>query len=152
MENQNALSGEKRKSPFSKFKLVLYALALVGLVWLGLQAYWEFYKFKLWFAGFGTGVFGISGLILGFIYFHSAHKIYEQIKQMPGGISKIGSYIGFSLGLILLNPLSWSLAFWLFTPPGGLNSAGEWFFIGCSAAAGIVLLLERLFAKKKTIP
>jgi hypothetical protein len=140
----------ENKKSFSEFKLVLYALALVGLIWLGLQAYWEFFKFKLWLAGFGTGVFGISGLILGFIYFHSVHKIYEQIKQIPGGISKIGSYIGFSLGLILVNPLPWSLALWLFTPPGGLNSAGEWFFIGCSIGAVIVLSLERLFAKKKS--
>jgi hypothetical protein len=139
----------ENKRDFSKFKLILYVLALVGMIWLGLQAYWEFYKFKLWFAGVGTGAFGISGLILGFIYFHSVHKIYEQIKQKPGGIGKFGYYIGFSLGLILVNPLPWSLALWLFTPPGGLNSAGEWFFIGCSVSAGIVLLLERIFAKKK---
>jgi hypothetical protein len=126
----------------------LYSLALVGLIWLGLQSYWEFYKFKLWFAGVGTGVFGISGLMLWFIYIQSVHKIHEQIKLKPGGIGKIGSYIGFSLGLILVNPLSWSLALWLFTPPGGLHLAGEWFFAGCAAAAVIVLLLERIFTKK----
>lgn len=152
MEKQNILSSGKPNRPFSKFKLVLYALALVGLVWLGLEGYWEFFKFKIWLAGFGTGAFWISGLILGFIYFHSVHKIHERIKELPGGVKKIGSYIAFSLGLILVNPLPWSLAIWFFTPPGDLNTAGEWFFIGCSVAAGIVLLLERLFAKKKSNP
>ncbi len=138
----------ENKERFSKFKLVLYVLALVGLIWLGLQAYWEYYKFKLWFAGVGTGVFGISGLILGFIYFHSVHKIHERLKEMPGGLGKIGAYVAFIIGLILVNPLPWSLALWLFTPPGSLNIAGEWFFIGCSFAAVIVLSLERFFAKK----
>ena len=152
MEKQNTLSSGKPVRPFSKLKLVLYLLALVGLIWLGLEGYWEFFKFKIWLAGFGTGAFWISGLILGFIYFHSVHKVYERINEMPSGVKKIGSYTAFSIGLIFANPLPWSLALWLLTPPGSLNTVGEWFFIGCSIAAGIVLLLERLFAKKKATP
>jgi hypothetical protein len=71
---------------------------------------------------------------------------------MPNGAKKIGSYAAFSLGLVVANPLPLSLALWIFFPPGDLKTAGHWFFIGCSVAGGIVILLERLFAKKKPKP
>jgi hypothetical protein len=134
---------------FSKFKLALYLLALIGLVWLGLQAYWGFFKLKIWMSGFGTGAFWIIGLIVGFIYFHSAHRIHERIKEMPRGLKKIGSYAGFSLALVIVNPLVWSLGVWVFSPIGGTQTMCEWLFIGCAVATVIVLALERLFAKKK---
>ncbi len=136
------------KKRFTKFKLVLYLLAALGFIWLGIQAYWGYFKLKIWLAGFGTGAFWILGLIGGFIYFHSAHRIYERIKEMPGGIKKAGGYTAFSMGLLVINPLPWSLVLWIFLPPGSLKTAGHWFFIGCSVAGGIVILLERLFAKK----
>lgn len=129
-------------------KLFLYFLALVGLVWFVFEAYWAYFKFKIWASGFGTGVFWIAGLICGFIYFYAAHKIQERIKSQQSQWEKGGSYIAFALGLLLLNPLSLSLALWLFTPPGSLNTAAYWFFIGCFIGSGIVLLLERLFSKK----
>lgn len=134
---------------FTKFKLTLYLLALVGLGWLGIQAYWGFFKLRIWLAGFGTGAFWILGLIAGFIYFHSVHRIHERIKEIPQGTKRVGAMAGFSLGLVVTNPLPWSLALWIFCPPGGLKTVGHWFFIGCSVATGIVLALERLFGKKK---
>jgi hypothetical protein len=140
------------KKRFTKFKLGLYLLALVGLGWLGIQAYWGFFKLRIWLAGFGTGAFWILGLIAGFIYFHSAHRIYERIKDMPQGAKKAGAYTGFSLALLVVNPLPWSLALWIFCPPGGLKTVGHWFFIGCAVASLIVLALERMFAKKKPKP
>src|SRR5690348_4963895 len=109
MDNPSGLNDSKKKKPFTKFKLTLYALALVGLGWLGVQAYWGFFKFKIWLAGFGTGAFWILGLIAGFVYFHSVHRIHERIKEMPQGAKKAASYAGFSLGLIILNPLPISL-------------------------------------------
>ncbi len=136
------------KKRFTKFKLILYLLAALGLVWVGIQAYWGLFKLKLWLAGFGTGAFWILGLIGGFIYFHSVHKIYERIKDMPQGIKKGVVYTVFSLGLVVVNPLPLSLLLWIFLPPGSLQTAGHWFFIGCCVAAVIVLTLERLFAKK----
>jgi hypothetical protein len=140
------------KKRFTKFKLVLYLLAGLGLVWLGIQAYWGLFKLKIWLAGFGTGAFWIMGLIGGFIYFHSVHRIHERIKDMPQGINKAVAYTIFSLGLVVVNPIPLSLIVWIFLPPGDLKTAGHWFFIGCSLAGGIVILLERLFAKKPLKP
>lgn len=136
-----------KKSSF-KLKLLLYLFALMGLVWFGFQAYWEYFKFKLWLAGFGTGAFWAAGMVAGFVYFYAAHKIYERIKAMPSNAEKIGSYIVFALALLVLNPLILSLASILFTPPGSLNTASLWFFYGCAIGSGIVLFLERLFTKK----
>lgn len=140
------------KKRFTKFKLFFYLLALVGVGWLGIQAYWGLFKLRIWLAGFGTGAFWVLGLIAGFIYFHSVHRIHERIKEMPQGIRKTGAYTGFSLGLVVINPLPLSLSLWIFFPPGNLKEFGHWFFIGCSVATGIVLVLERLFAKKKPKP
>ena len=136
------------KNFISTFKLLLYALALIGLIWLGLQAYWGFFKFKIWFAGFGTGAFFVLGLIAGFIYYQAVHRIHERVREMPAGVKKALAYAVLSAGLIVANPLPLSLVLWIFTPPGDLNSAGEWFLIGCAIATVTVLLLERLFAKK----
>lgn len=136
------------KKPFTKFKLSLYLLALVGLGWLGVQVYWGFFKFKLWLAGFGNGAFWILGLIGGFIYFHAVHRIYERVRGMSQGFQKALAYGGFCLGLVAVNPLPWSLILWIFWPPGGLKTIGHWFFLGCGLAAVIVIVLERLFAKK----
>lgn len=140
------------KKRFTKFKLFLYLCALVGLGWLGVQTYWGFFKLKLWLAGFGTGAFGVLGLIAGFIYFHSVHRIRERIKEMPQGAKKVSATAGFWLALIVVNPLPWSLALWVFCPPGGLKTIGHWFFIGCSVAGAIVVSLERMFAKKSPKP
>ena len=148
MDNQGAATSGKQKKPSFKFKLILYSLALVGLVWLGLQGYWEFFKFKLWLGGFGNGVFWAAGIVCGFIYFYSAHKIHERIKVMPVKAERYGSYAAFSLGLLTVSPLTVSLALWMFTPPGSLNTADQWFFWGCAIGSGIVLVLERLFTKK----
>ncbi len=150
MENTPA-AGKPKKSSFT-FKLVLYTFALVGLVWLGLQLYWEYFKFKLWLSGFGNGFFWAVGLIAGFIYFYAVHKIHERIKTILVQAKKVGAYILFCLGLIVLNPLTLSLALWMFSPPGSLNTADQWFFWGCAIGSGIVLLLERLFAKKPALP
>ncbi|GEM_PF-2086285 len=140
------------KKRFTKLKLTFYLLALVGLGWLAIQAYWGFFKLKIWMGGFGTGAFWVIGLIAGFIYFYAVHRIHERIREMPQGAAKIGSYAGFILGLLVANPLPWSLALWLFFPPGALKTMGQWFFIGCSVATTIVVSLERLFAKKKPQP
>ena len=148
MDRSPELNDPKKKKRFTKFKLAMYALALTGLVWLGIQAYWGFFKLRIWLSGFGTGAFWILGLIGGFIYFHSVHRIHERIKEMPQGIKKVSAYTGFSLGLVVANPLPLSLALWIFFPPGDLKTFGRWFFIGCSVASGIVLLLERIFRKK----
>ncbi len=142
---------EPKKSSW-KFKLFLYLFALMGLVWFGFQAYWEYFKFKIWLAGFGTGAFWAAGMVAGFAYFYAAHKIYERIKTMPSNAEKIGSVLVFCLALLLVNPLILSLASWIFTPPGSLNTASLWFFGGCAIGSGIVLFLERLFAKKNIKP
>ena len=148
----NPTTPDKPKNSFFWFKLGLYFLALIGLVWLGLQLYWEYFKFKLWLAGFGNGFFWAIGLVVGFIYFYAVHKIHERIKEMPGQAEKIGAYLAFALGLLILNPLTLSLAFWMFSPPGSLNTADQWFFWGCAPGSAIVLMLERLFAKKPPKP
>jgi hypothetical protein len=140
------------KKPFTKFKLALYLLAALGLVWLGIQAYWGFFKFKLWVAGFGTGAFWVIGLISGFIYFYMAHKFHLELKGLPQGIKKIIFYSGFIVGLLVINPIPISLVLWVFTPPGGIHTMAYWFFIGCAIGSGIVLVLERLFAKKPPKP
>jgi len=149
MADPSSAAPQKR---FTKFKLALYLLALVGLGWLAVEAYWGFFKLKIWMAGFGTGAFWVVGLITGFIYFYAVHRIHERIKEMPQGMAKIASYSGFSLALVAANPLPWSLALWIFLPPGALSTMGHWFFIGCSVATVIVIGLERLFAKKKPKP
>jgi hypothetical protein len=149
MDNPKDLkSGKPKKSTFH-WKLILYTLALIGLVWIGFQAYWEYFKFKIWLAGFGTGAFWVAGLISGFVYFHAAHKVHERIKEMGGRPKQLGATLLFSLGLLVLNPLTVSLAAWIFTPPGSVNSVSLTFFWGCAVGSGIVLFLERLFSKKK---
>jgi hypothetical protein len=152
MDNSNLTPAGKPKKSSSKFKLILYALALIGLVWVGFQGSWAWFQFRAWLRGFGTGAFWVTGLIAGFVYFHSVHRIYERIKEMSSGAKKIGSYTAFSLGLLVVNPLPISLAIWVLLPPGSLNTIGHWFFLGCAVAGGIVLILERLFAKKKSKP
>lgn len=142
----------KPKKRFTKFKLSMYALALVGLGWLAVQAYWGFFKLRIWINGFGTGAFWVIGLMVGFVYFYAVHRIYERVKEMPQGVKRVGAYAGFLLGLIISNPLPWSLLLWIFFPPGDLKTFGRWFFIGCSVATVIVVLLERMFAKKKPKP
>lgn len=137
------------KKRFTKFKLFLYLLALVGLGWLGIQAYWGFFKLRIWIEGFGSGAFWVIGLIAGFIYFYAVHRIHERVKEMSQGIRKIGAYTAFSIALVVTNPLPWSLALAIFFPPGDPKSFARSFFIGCSVATGIIVLLERLFAKKK---
>jgi len=144
----NSTTQAKPKKSSLGFKLILYALALIGLVWLGLQLYWEYFKFRLWLAGFGNGFFWAIGLVVGFIYFYAVHKIHERIKGMPSQAEKAGAYVAFSLGLLIVNPLTLSLAFWMFSPPGSLNTSDQWFFWGCAPGSAIVLILERLFAKK----
>lgn len=140
------------KKRSTKFKLFLYLLAIVGLGWLGVQAYWGFFRMRIWLAGFGTGAFWIIGLITGFVYFYAVHRINERLKEMPNRASRVGAYAGFAVALVVTNPLPWSLALWLLFPPGDIKTIGHWFFIGCSVAAGIVILLERMFAKKKSKP
>lgn len=136
------------KPAYSKLKLLRDLLVVVALVWIGIQAYWGYFKFKIWLAGFGTGLFWGAGLVGGFIYFHAVHKIYERIKEMASGSKKVAIYIAFALGLLIVNPVPVSLTLWFFTPPGVLHDDDFSFLIGCAIAAGIVLLLERLFAKK----
>ncbi len=140
------------KKRFTKFKLILYLLATLGLVWLGIQAYWGFFKFKLWVGGFGTGAFWVTGLMSGFIYFYMVHKLHVELKAQPQGIKKISLYSLFILGLLAINPIPISLVLWVFTPPGGVHTMAYWFFLGCAIGSGIVLLLERLFAKKAPKP
>lgn len=140
------------KKRFTKFKLFLYLLALIGLGWLGIQAYWGFFKLRIWIAGFGAGAFWVMGMMAGFIYFYAAHRIYERIKEMSQGIKKIASYVGFGIALVITNPLPWSLLWWIFFPPGVTKNFGRSFFIGCSVATAIVVSLERMFAKKKPKP
>src|SRR6185295_7870276 len=104
MDNPKDVKTSKPQKSSFHWKLVLYAFALIGLVWIGFQLYWEYFKFKIWLAGFGTGAFWIGGLISGFVYFHAAHKIHEQIKEMPQKAKQFGAYILFSLGLLFVNP------------------------------------------------
>jgi len=134
-----------------KRKLALYALALIGLIWVVIWGYWSFFKLKLWLSGFGTGIFWVLGLLSGFVYFYLAHKIQGRIAGTPELWKKAGYYGAFGLGLLFVNPLSLSLALWLFTPPGSLNSIGEWFFFGCLLGAALILGMERLFAPKKNV-
>ena len=150
MEDPKSPTNPRKKS--FKFKLFLYLFALMGLVWFGFQVYWEYFKFKLWLGGFGTGAFWAAGMVSGFVYFYAAHKIYERIKVIPSNGEKIGSYLVFALALLVLNPLILSLASWLFTPPSSVNTISLWFFWGCAIGSGIVLLLERLFMKKAPKP
>ena len=137
--------------PFSKLKLIWYGFLFVGLMGLCLEGYWAYFKLKIWMSGFGVGIFWAFGLIGGFVYFYAAHKFHAELKALPQGLKKFGLYSGFILGLLVLDPIPLSLALWVFTPPGSLNSAALWLLIGSSLGAGIVLFLERLF-KKKTPP
>ena len=110
------------KKRFTKFKLFFYLLALVGVGWLGIQAYWGFFKFRIWLAGFGSGAFWVLGLIAGFIYFHSVHRIHRTHQGNAARRRKSwGLYVGFSLGLVVIEPLPWSLALRYFFPPGDLK-------------------------------
>ena len=136
------------KKRFTKFKLALYLLALLGLGWLGIQVYWGFFQFKIWLAGFGTGAFWVLGLIGGFTYFHAVHRIHERIREIPQSAKKMGALAAFWLGVVAVNPLPWSLVLWIACPPGSLKNIGHWFFYGCTLAGAIVVVLERLFGKK----
>lgn len=133
---------------FTKFKLALYLLALLGLGWLGIQAYWGFFKLKIWLAGFGTGAFWVLGLIAGFTYFHAVHRIHERINEIPQSAKRIGALAVYWLSVVVVNPLPWSLVLWVFCPPGTLKNIGHWFFIGCTVSGTLVVVLERLFGKK----
>jgi hypothetical protein len=134
--------------PFSKLKLIWYGFLLLGLMGLCVEGYWAYFKLKIWMSGFGVGMFWAFGLIGGFIYFFAAHKFQTELKALPSGLKKFGLYTGFVLGLLVLDPIPLSLAVWLLTPPGSLNSAALWFFVGSLLGGGIVLGLERLFHKK----
>ena len=92
------------------------------------------------------------GLIGGFVYFYVVHKFHAELKALPQGLRKAGLYAVFALGLLALDPIPLSMALWLLTPPGSVNSAALWFFVGSAIGGGIVLLLERLFAKKAPKP
>lgn len=134
--------------PFSLLKLIWYGFILLGLVGLCLEAYWSYFKLKIWIAGFGVGFFLAFGLIGGFVYFYVVHKFHIELKVLPQGMKKFGLYAGFILGLLVLDPLPLSLALWLFSPLGTLHTDSMWFFTGTAVAAVIVLGLERLFKKK----
>ncbi|HVM32189.1 MAG TPA: hypothetical protein VMU88_03580 [bacterium] len=134
--------------PFSKFRLLLDLLGLAALVWAAVEAYWFYFKLKIWVAGFSTGVFWVAGLLAGFIYFYSAHKLQERLEREPRAAQKFAFLALFALGLISLNPLTIGLALWLLTPPGGLHTVAFWFFFGCAAGSALVLLIERLFASR----
>lgn len=136
----------------SKGKLFLYGFALLGLAWLAVEGYWGYFKLKIWLKGFGTGAFWVTGLIAGFVYFYMAHKIHAEIKAIPKSAKRVGAYGAFGVGLVILNPIAVGLAVWLMSPPGTLQTIGEWFFVGSSIGGGIVLGVERLFAKKKPKP
>jgi hypothetical protein len=148
MANPAPSNDPNPKKPYSKLKLLRDLLVLVALGWLGFQAYWGYFKLKIWMAGFGTGAFWTAGLIGGFIYFYAVHRIYERIKVWPQGVKKAMAYSVFCLGLLLLNPVPISLVLWIFVPPGSLSTIGHWFFIGSAVAGVIVLLLERIFSRK----
>jgi hypothetical protein len=140
------------KKPFSKLKLIWYGLLLVGLMGACLEGYWAYFKLKIWMSGYWEGAFGAFGLIGGFVYFYVVHKFYIELKALPGGFKKAGFYLAFILGLLALDPIPLSMALWLLTPPGSVNRAALWFFVGSAIGGGIVLLLERLFTKKTSKP
>jgi hypothetical protein len=139
------------KKPFSKLKLIWYGILLVGLMGACLEGYWAYFKLKIWMSGFGVGIFWAFGLIGGFIYFYVVHKFHVELKALSQGFKKAVLYAVFVLGLLILDPIPLSMALWLFTPPGSINTAALWFFVGSSFGGGIVLLLERLFAKKSKV-
>ena len=143
------MSDPKQPSkPFSKLKLIWYGLLLLGLMGLCVEGYWAYFKLKIWMSGFGVGTFWAFGLIGGFVYFYAAHKFHNELKILPSGLKKFGLFSGFILGLLVLDPIPLSLALWLLTPPGSVNSAALWFLVGSFLGAVIVLGLERLFLKK----
>jgi hypothetical protein len=150
MENLDEINEIKPKKPSIKWKLFIYLLALIGLVWVGIWAYRSFNEFKIWLSGIETKLltFGALGLILGFVYLSAAYKIHESIKALPEASKKLGAYSWFIPVLLFLNPIPLSLAAWLFTPAGDIHTSALLFFIGCSAGGLIVIALERLFAKK----
>jgi hypothetical protein len=140
------------KKPYSTIRLIRDLLVVVALVWLGFEAYWGYFKLRIWMAGADAGAFWAIGMVCGFLYFYVVHKIYERLKDMPNSLKKWMAYLGFSLVLIFINPVPLSFAVWIFIPPGGFKTAGHWFFVGSAIAGGIVILLERMFAKKKPSP
>jgi hypothetical protein len=140
------------KRSFTALRFVLYLLALAGLGLAGIGGYRGYLRVKAWLAGFGTGAYWILGLIAGFVYYDAAHRIHERIRERPEGGGRTAGYVLFSLVLLTLNPLSLSLALWLYSPSDAWALAGRWFFIGCSVGTGIVILLERLFAGKPAWP
>jgi hypothetical protein len=145
-ETQNNQPGKSRV----KWKLFIYLLALIGLVWVGIWAFHSFNEFKVWLAGVETKLltFGALGLILGFVYLFAAYKIHERIKALPEASKKLGAYSWFIPILLFLNPIPLSLAAWLFTAPGEIHTSALLLFIGCSTGGLIVIALERLFSKK----
>jgi hypothetical protein len=156
MENQNPpndVKDVKKKKPFSRTRLFIYLLAAVGLVWLAIQAYWGLFQFEIWLKGFGNGAFWIIGLISGFVYFYMVHKFHERIKLLPPGVKKVSLYVVFAVGVLAVNPIPISLILWLATPTiGSIHTIAYWFFLGCAVGSGIVIVLERLFAKKAPKP
>ena len=139
------------RKPFFWLRILLDLLVMAALVWAGIQAYWAYFKFKIWAAGFGTGVFWVIGVVCGFIFFYAAHKVQQRVQAIPETGEKIGRRppADLILALLILNPLTLSLAVWLLTPAGGLHTVAFWFFFGCAAGSAIVLLMERFFTPKK---
>jgi hypothetical protein len=150
MENQNDINGIQSKKSSVKWKLFIYLLALIGLVWVGIWAYHSFNEFKTWLAAVEAKLltYGALGLIFGFVYLSAAYKIHERIKVLPEASKKLGAYSWFIPILLFLNPIPLSLAAWLFTLPGDIHTSALLFFIGCSIGGLIVIALERLFSKK----
>jgi hypothetical protein len=150
MDNSQEIpEGQPGKSSV-KWKLLLYLLALIGLVWVGIWAYHSVNDFKAWLAGVETKLltFGALGLIFGFIYLEAAYKIHARIKAVPEASKKLGAYSWFIPVLLFLNPIPLSLALWLFTLPGEIHTAALLFFLGCSTGGLIVIVIERLFSSK----
>lgn len=140
---------KKAVSLLKVFQFLLLAAGLGLAAWLGYRGY---LRVEAWLSGFGTGAFWILGLIAGFVYYYAAHRIYERIREKPGGSGKAASYLFFCLALLVVNPIPLSLALWLYASSEKWAVTGHWFFIGCAVGAGIVLVLERLFARKKPKP
>ena len=135
--------------PIFWLKALLDLLVMAALVWAGIQAYWAYFKLKIWAAGFGTGVFWVVGLICGFIFLYVAHKFQQRVAAIAETGGKLAATAGLILALLILNPLTLSLALWLLTPAGGLHTVAFWFFFGCAVGSAIVLLIEWLFTPKK---
>jgi hypothetical protein len=150
MEEQTGTNEVKPKKSPVKWKLILFLLALIGLVWVGLRAYHSLNEFKEWLVGLETKLlsFGALGLIIGFVYLFAAYKIQERIKAMPEASKKLGAYSWFIPALLFLNPIPLSLAAWLFSSPGNFHTSALLFFLGCATGGLIVIAMERLFNKR----